>query len=94
MLRFLHLTVLLIMMATLTPYQISLADQGGATLVGRITFNGEIPPPRVIKVNRDWKFCGDTITVQPLTVHKSSHSNIRFSNKGISPSYHNMRNRN
>lgn len=70
--RFLHLTVLLIW-ATLTPSQITLADQGGAILVGRITFNGEIPPPRVIKVTRDWKFCGDTITVQPFTIHKSSH---------------------
>lgn len=72
MLRFLILTVVLIM-ATLTPYQISLADPGGAILVGHITFNGEIPPPRVIRVNRDWEFCGDTITVQPVTVHSSSH---------------------
>ena len=70
--RFPFLTMVLIM-ATLASYQLSLADQGGATLVGRITFTGDIPPPRVMRVNRDREFCGNTITIQPVTVQRSSH---------------------
>ena len=70
--RFPLLAVFLIM-ATLMFFQISVAEQGGAILVGRITFNGEVPPSRIMKVIRDWEFCGATVTVQPLTVHQSSH---------------------
>ena len=70
--RFLLLTVFLII-APLMLFQTGVAAQGDAILVGHITFNGEIPPPHVIEVNRDWEFCGDTVTIQPLIVDRSSH---------------------
>ncbi|NOT24453.1 MAG: hypothetical protein HOP22_17255, partial [Nitrospiraceae bacterium] len=34
------------------------AEQGGATLTGRVLFRGAIPPPEVVTVTRDPEICG------------------------------------
>jgi plastocyanin len=50
----------------------SFGDTAGSTIVGRVTFQGSLPPPQQLKVNRDQDICGLTVTIQPLIVDESS----------------------
>ena len=50
----------------------SFAEQAGVTLVGHIRYHGSISPPQQLQVNRDPEICGETVTVQPLMVSRSS----------------------
>jgi plastocyanin len=64
--------VLLVTGASLVPRP-SPAEQGGATLTGRVIFRGAVPPPEVVAVTRDPEICGATRTLAPLLVQPSTH---------------------
>lgn len=71
---YLHLfaIVLLVTGASLVPRP-SPAEQGGATLTGRVLFRGAIPPPEVVTVTRDPEICGATRILQPFVVDSRTH---------------------
>ncbi len=70
--RLLSIVVLIAVSILVVGAELCFAEFGNATLVGRITFHGAIPPPLQHKVNQDSEVCGKTVTVQPLIVHQST----------------------
>lgn len=66
-------------MALLIPILLIVVDVGlsfgephGGTIVGRVTFQGGVPPSKVHKVTQNPKICGTTRTAQPLILDGSS----------------------
>jgi len=58
---------------------------GGAVITGQVTFQGEIPKIQSLQVNRDQKFCGESLPDDSLLVDSGSKGifNIVVNLKGI-----------
>lgn len=51
---------------------LGMADQGGATITGRVVFSGTVPPPMAVPVTRDSQVCGSSVTDDPLVVNRET----------------------
>ena len=65
---------LVAMVMTISGSVTSVTAQGAGSIVGEVKYNGTVPPPKVVKVNKDKEACGE---------EKKSEELIVGANKGL-----------